>query len=248
MLATLETRAYAAWPAEEIVELAGWRLRFTHGVTRRGNSVWTNLLEGDMSIGARIDRAEAFYGERGLPATFQLSPLSAPADLDSVLARRGYRVDAPVAIQVGRARAIAARTTTLRTRVERSPFEGWFEIAGRRSRFAEAIEVYRALLSRIGARALYALAEVDGQPAAVGLGVLGEAWLGVFSMLTLPEHRRRGAAGATLGALASAALQNGVEQLYLQVERDNGAALTLYRGFGLEEAYGYHYRVAAAQG
>jgi ribosomal protein S18 acetylase RimI-like enzyme len=62
-------------------------------------------------------------------------------------------------------------------------------------------------------------------------------------MLTLPSHRRLGLGRAVLSALASAAKR---PRLYLQVEQDNAAALTLYRSCGFHERYRYHYRVSAA--
>ena len=91
MIEELEACAYAAWPAGEIVDLAGCASGFTHGVTRRGNSVWTNAASGDLLLDQRIAGAEAFYRDRGMAATFQLTPLQAPAELDQALARRGYR-------------------------------------------------------------------------------------------------------------------------------------------------------------
>jgi predicted GNAT family acetyltransferase len=75
------------------------------------------------------------------------------------------------------------------------------------------------------------------------LGVSAEEQLGVYLMLTLPTHRRRGAGSALLGELARAAIARGHEQLYLLCERDKGAANALYAGAGFEHRYDYHYRV-----
>jgi ribosomal protein S18 acetylase RimI-like enzyme len=176
-----------------------------------------------------------------------VTPLTAPADLDAELAQRGYWIDAPVSIQIAEAHRIAELPAALHARVERKPFDEWFEISGRRGRFSQVTGVYRALLERIGSRAIYALAEVDGQPAAVGLGVLGDGWLGIFSMLSLPEYRRRSAGTRVLSALASAACESGAERVYLQVERDNVPALEMYRRAGFTERYGYHYRVGPTE-
>jgi len=65
----------------------------------------------------------------------------------------------------------------------------------------------------------------------------------MFNMTTLPHARRRGAASAVLAALADWAISQGCPQMYLQVERDNTAALRLYRHAGFEELCTYHYRV-----
>ena len=72
--------------------------------------------------------------------------------------------------------------------------------------------------------------------------IVAPPFAGVFSMLTLPEQRRRGLAEAVLGAIARFALARGAQQLYLQVEVANEAARTLYARAGFREAYRYHYR------
>jgi ribosomal protein S18 acetylase RimI-like enzyme len=48
-----------------------------------------------------------------------------------------------------------------------------------------------------------------------------------------------------LAALARWAAERGARRLYLQVERDNPAALGLYARAGFRERYGYHYRLLA---
>jgi GNAT superfamily N-acetyltransferase len=77
---------------------------------------------------------------------------------------------------------------------------------------------------------------------ASGLGVVDGARAGIFAMLTVPERRGEGAATALLVALGRWATERGARELYLQVERDNPAALALYARAGFRERYGYHYR------
>src|SRR4051812_23132151 len=233
LIAALERRAFAAWPAEEVHALGGWRLRHTRGITRRANSVWPH---GGGDLPAMITAAERFYAERGQPTLFQVSPL-APAELDGQLELRGYRREAPVAIQVADANLPAP---AIPVRTEASLFDEWLAVAAS-GRFASVRDVFAALLGRIGAGALFALA--DG--GAVGLGVVDAPWMGIFSMLTAPRQRRRGLARAILAALAAAGRARGAERLYLQVERENEPALALYAAAGFRELYGYHYRVSA---
>lgn len=241
MIAEIEAHAFDAWPAAEVEPLGDWRLRATAGVTRRANSAWTSGPVDDLE--AAIVRTEAFYAARGLPAIFQLCPLS-PAGLDAALARRGYAVDAPVAIlSAGVAGLALPGRAGVAARVEDSLGDDWFALSGGRSRFAAVQDAYRGILGRIRARAGYALASLDGVPAATALGVCDGAWLGVFSVATLPEFRRRGAATALLCALARWAAALGATRAYLQVERDNRTALDLYERDGFREVYGYHYRV-----
>jgi N-acetylglutamate synthase len=235
----IEERAFAAWPAEQVQALGRWRFRSTRGVTLRGNSVWPDGLDGISSIEAAIDAAEAFYAERGLPALFQVTPL-APPGLDHALQARGYTRGVSVAVQVAAASAVqpAPRPGSC----ARTMSEDWFTVSGRLGRYAKVPDIYAALLARIGPRAVFAQAEIDGAIAAVGLGVLDPPWLGISSMLTLSPHRGRGLGQAVLSALAAAARQEGCDHLYLQVDRDNAPALALYARSGFREAYGYHYR------
>jgi ribosomal protein S18 acetylase RimI-like enzyme len=122
--------------------------------------------------------------------------------------------------------------------------EPWFEISGRRGRFGiDEQPAYRGLLTRIVGRAGFAHARVeDGSIGAVGLAVLAGPWAGVFSMLTLPGLRGRGLARAVLGELARFAVERGARRLYLQVEKENLTALSLYESAGFSESHAYHYR------
>ncbi len=241
---TVELCAYDAWPPEEVEPLAGWRLRAMRGVTRRANSVWTFEATGDVSIDQRVDQAEVWYASRRLAPTFQVTDRARPEGLDGALAQRGYAIDAPVSIQVAAAADVRVALPAGDAGVTRSCPDEWFEISAHRGRFAKVSEIYRGLLQRIGPAARFALARVDGQPAAVGLGVVAGERMGIFSMLTLPSGRRRGAGRAVLAALAATAQEEGIEALYLQVERDNAAAIALYADASFRELYGYHYRVA----
>jgi GNAT superfamily N-acetyltransferase len=121
----------------------------------------------------------------------------------------------------------------------------WFGVSAHRGRFAAVAGTYRGLLDRIGERACFALATDRGEPAGVGLGVVDGAFMGVFSMLTVPEARRCGVGRAVLSGLAQTALTRGARALYLLVERDNKAACALYRAASFVEAHAVHYRRGA---
>jgi ribosomal protein S18 acetylase RimI-like enzyme len=240
----LEEAAFRAWPAAEVVELAGWRLRFTQGVTRRANSVWPNGFREGTSLAERIAAVEAFCAARGIPPSFQLTSAARPADLDAELAARGYAVETPVVVEtleLGSLRPLetpGVPPADVLTRVT----DEWLVVPVERGRYAGARDVFVGLLERLGERAGYALVRSAGEPVAVGLGVTDGPWLGIFAMSTLPEARRRGAAKAVLRALIAWGAGRGAERAYLQVERDNGAARALYASAGFVPAYDYHYR------
>ncbi|HEY8122534.1 MAG TPA: GNAT family N-acetyltransferase [Myxococcota bacterium] len=249
-IAALERAAVAAWRAEEIVDLGPWRLRAMHGVTNRANSVWAGPGEPPGGFAAGIDAVEAFYAARGLPAIFQITPVADPG-LGALLAARGYERFDEVSVQVANAERVAALPLRdgVHARCEAALGAAWFSLSGERGRFSgEASRVYRAFLERIEPSAGFASASAGaGELGAVGLTLVAPPLAGVFSMLTLPEQRRRGLADAVLGEIARFARKRGATRLYLQVEVANEPARALYARAGFGEAYRYHYRGRATQ-
>jgi GNAT superfamily N-acetyltransferase len=244
LIVDLEEVAFRAWPAEEVREHHGWRLRYTGGVTRRANSVWPNLVTGTESLPERVHAVESFYRERGAPSSFLVSNAAQPLGLDAYLGERGYAVEAPVSVQT---LAISefhfpGQPPKIMTRVLPSPDEDWFHVSVERGRFAGKREIYDRLLQRIGPSAGFAVARQAGKPMAIGLGVVEGEWLGVFNMATLPEDRRQQAATAILGALVSWGSTRGATRAYLLVEEANAPARALYGASGFSHEYAYHYR------
>ena len=133
----IEKSAFAAWPAAEVERLGGWRLRFNHGVTNRGSSVWPGPDGEAFALSERLDAVERFYTERGARACYQLSPVCDPTHLDGVLEDRGYESYAPVSVETADVDAIAAQA--LRPEVDVRCFETlpeeWFDVSARRGRF-----------------------------------------------------------------------------------------------------------------
>jgi len=245
----VEERAAHAWPAAVVQIVDGWWLRFNQGVTRRANSVWPHQAEGRMPLVEKLERVEEFYSERGLPVRYQMCPACQPSELDSVLEDRGYWVDAPVLVQTAPLPTVLdslpsslAETVTIGAILE----DTWFS-AYCRAEDASEHGPYRRrdILQRIALPTGYAMLQLDGGPAAVGLGVLEQEWLGLYCMATRPEYRRRGAATALLRSLANWASGRGATRTYLQVTERNLPARALYERAGFETLYGYYYRQAA---
>jgi GNAT superfamily N-acetyltransferase len=240
----IERVAFDAWPAAEVRALGGWRLRFNHGVTNRGSSVWPGPGEGGPPLDARIAEVERFYAGRGAPAYYQICDAADPPGLDAELEARGYARATPVSVEVAdAARVAAAAPTGIDASCADRLDEAWFDVSGRRGRFqGDAVAVYRGLLERIDGRAGFARVRADGEVVAVGLAFAAPPWAGISSMLTLPALRGRGFGAAVLGALARWAAGRGARRLYLGVEVDNAVARRLYARVGFAPRYGYHYR------
>src|SRR5690242_8028712 len=123
LVRTLEELAFRAWPAEEVRVFEGWRLRFTHGVTNRANSVWPNVSEGALPLAARVREVESFYRARGVPAQFQITDAAQPDGLDAFLAEHGYVVRLPVGVQTASIDSFrfAGQPPQVTTRVSNAP-------------------------------------------------------------------------------------------------------------------------------
>ncbi|HKO91778.1 MAG TPA: GNAT family N-acetyltransferase [Polyangiaceae bacterium] len=245
----LEKTVVEAWPAGEQTPLEGWLLRASGGPTHRGNSVAALGLSGTTQLDARIARAERWYRDRQLDPMFQLGPCSQPRELDGALAARGYRKTGEAFLATVTATRVLERSAGgPRTQLGLSPRGDWLLVSGSASRFASTNDVLLGFLQRLGPRCRFVTAyDERAQPLAIGLGILSESRLGVYAMLTLPEHRRCGAARAVLRALGECAQAEGKDELYLLVEGTNAAARALYAGCGFEDRYAYHYRVLAAE-
>jgi ribosomal protein S18 acetylase RimI-like enzyme len=227
-------------------------LRFTGGESRRANSAAVHACDPGLSAAEVIEVTEGFYASRGRQPYVQIGP-TAPAGLDEALAARGYAVEAPVWVQtaalarraVREAPADARIDTRIETDVTSSPEEAWIDIEVARGRYADIRETFLGVLGGLGPRAGFAIARIDGQPAAACLLVQDEDVVVLAAMRTLPGARRRGAARALLHAGVRWALEKGAVTAYLQVDHDNEAALALYASEGFATMYGYHYRVRA---
>ena len=102
------------------------------------------------------------------------------------------------------------------------------------------------VIDQITAPTAFLTYTADSAVQGVALGVLAEAWLGIFGMQTRPEPRGRGIGTRMGGGLVAWALEQGAEGVYLQVEQDNPDARRLYERLGFRTVYGYHYRTLFA--
>jgi N-acetylglutamate synthase len=236
-VARLEEIGYDVWRAPVVEELGGWRLRYANGLTGRANSVWTAVDDGTLPINEKIGRAEAFYRQRGATPRFQLTAASLPADLEQGLDERGYeQPDAAVSVEVAVLDDVApAADVELAEELD----DAWLELwTG--SREFDDLDTARTLLT--GSPDRTAFARVGS--VAIGRGVAVDGWLGVTSMVTVPEARRRGHAREIVRALTAWARAHGCTRALLQVDATNASARALYAQFGFRPAYEYRYLVA----
>jgi GNAT superfamily N-acetyltransferase len=246
LLRELDALALRAWPALEVRELDGWRLRWSGGVTRRANSVWAGEA-GALPLQSRLAPVHDFYASRGHPAQFQLTTPSVPAGLDAELDALGWRRDTPTDVQVAAIDVVASGGATGPVALSQDATGGWFaawrDLAGLDAGSAVTLS---AILSAVTVPTVHALVRDGGRPVAAGRAVLDGEWLGVFNIVTAADARRRGHATAVLRALARWGADGGASRAYLQVDSLNAPARTLYARAGFRTAYGYWYRIASS--
>lgn len=244
----IETVAALAWPALHSEELDGWRLRYSHGVTRRANSVWPNVRAVSAApLAGQIDQVEAFYKARALPPRYQICPAALPAELDTVLAARGYAAVAETTVMTAPIGAVAdalvQQRDAWRVRLTARVDETWMALyAAVEEALASEVQVRRAILEAIVPPAAYVTVWAGDEAVAAGSAVCTGRYVGLFNIGTRPQWRRRGAAQATMAALLGWAAEQGAQATYLQVMVRNAPARALYARLGYVELYRYHYR------
>ncbi|MGJ7905640.1 GNAT family N-acetyltransferase [Actinopolyspora sp. H202] len=230
------------WPASWEATVGGWLARLSGGVTRRANSILPLRAPSDTE--RAVARVEEFYRSRGLPVAFQIGPAARPSELDSVLARRGYELRTPTAVQVATIEDVLHRLPESEAdiRVRHWPdtawMDLWWEVDGRGG--PESRAVAHDILT--GVAGLYAASHDGDGISAVGRLALVGSWAGVYCLATRPDARRRGHASAILRGLLERAAERGVKYTWLQVTADNTAALGLYERLGFVTRSSYHYR------
>ncbi|WP_406689581.1 GNAT family N-acetyltransferase [Saccharopolyspora sp. ID03-671] len=227
----IERAAVATWPATTVERRDGWLLRHCPLLPRRRSN---SALPLDPLADPEV--VERFYAERSRPAIVQVSPLDERADLDALLAGRGYRAEASTVIMRTEREALlrACPPPSFEVQLDDSPAPRWL------SAVADVGGRPEPSLDRVPAPVAFATAVHDGVAVGVGMFAVADGWCGVYGMRTDSRWRRRGVASALLRAGAEWA---SAERVFLQVETDNSVARSRYESLGFIRAHAYHYRV-----
>ncbi len=267
----VEEASLNAWPAFHQSLFDGWVLRFSHGFTKRANSivplystqpyptqpqptrraeVERTLVDQDVIDEAVIDQAtiekvrycENLYARENLKTIFRLTTVIEWAPLDTLLAGRGYQ-------HVDPTRVLGCELATTRVavapRFHEISRQAWLDA------YAQATDVpavgqrlHATLLAGIRTPHVFGAIIIDGMPVACGVAVLERELVGLFDVVTHPQARRLGHARALITSLLDWGKRGGASHAYLQVVESNESARALYAQLGFEGLYEYWYRVA----
>jgi ribosomal protein S18 acetylase RimI-like enzyme len=234
----VEEACLNAWPALREVLLDGWLLRFSDGLTRRGNSA------NPLHPLARLHRreCEALYSKLGLPTIFRLLSLI-DASADERLAAAGYTNEGESCVLYGALDGVeAARDPDVALATQPTP--EWFAAMARlQNHTAEQARSYQQIIGQIAIPAVFAALSSGGEIVALAYGAIHRGLLCYESVITDSSRRRRGFGRRIIAALAAWGKDNGAEGACLEIEAGNLPAIALYRAIGLKrELYRYHYR------
>ena len=242
-IAELELLASHCWPAREVVNYKGWIIHMDDGITWRANSVLPNAWESAVSLEQVVDYVIELYRERDAAPAFKISPASQPDGLDELLEKKGFEQEMVTHVQIAPIEEVACHTPRVPVDLFNVTEESLDFLMYQSKRDKKAIDVRREIIYRIEGAKNIARVMMHGNIAGVGLGVVEQDWLGLFSIRTLPEYRRKGVAWSVNCALAFWGEDHGAKHAFLQVEEDNRPAIKLYESMGFQTMYTYWYRI-----
>ncbi len=241
----IESLAANAWQAETSKALDGWLMRYSRGITRRGNSVLPQDDHGQVELDKKIDTAEVFFAERGQPSIFQMTDAALPESLYQNLKNRGYKDNFFTQVQTAAPEVIlknTIRNSVFTVGMDNKPTQEWLAVYDESNHYSNlSAEVRKNILEKIPGSAGFFVLKDGNQISAIGLGVIEGSYMGIYCMVTPKAYRRQGAATEMLHCLAKWAGNNSVDHIYLQVMENNKPAMALYNNAGFKKQYRYWY-------
>ena len=237
----LEEISLNSWPAGYTKFLDGWVLRYAGGYTNRSNSVYP-IYDGFEPLEQKIEEASRFYKSKGLRTMFKLTADSKPAGLNSVLKEMGFEERDRALVMT---RAIGSEPHDLSDAdVASRPEEEWLELFfSLNSRARENQAWARKLLSMLLPGSPFIILRKRGIAVGCGFAVIESNHVGLFGIAVRESERRKGYGREITEKLLELGRQRGAETAYLQVDKPNESAISLYSKIGFREEYQHWYMV-----
>ncbi|MCR9279941.1 MAG: GNAT family N-acetyltransferase [Pseudomonadaceae bacterium] len=233
----VEEAALNAWPSLHQVLYDGWLLRFSRGFTKRANSI-VPLYESTRAIAEKVRYCENLYARERLTTIFRLTSLPEQLALRQQLSDRGYTAfDLTHVLYLPLAELHEPETD-----FHRLDIDDWLSIYARMTGVDAATQqLHGLLLKGIRSECCFGAVKQDGRVLALGLAVLEEELVGLFDVVTDPNHRQQGHGRTLISALTGWGGRSGAQGAYLQMLADNRAASALYVSLGFSRLHSYEY-------
>ena len=226
--------------------LGEWTLRTAGGFTRRANSCHA-VGDPDMPIQQAAQRIIAFAATHDIAPLAQVIEGSAE---EHALQRLGWvSTDQPTAVLTSRlADFLEGRPAEPVVKITETLQPTWEETYHRSRPNSADPAIVRMILEGNPPRAFAAVTSQGddySELIAIARGHLDEDWLGLASIWTRSDHRRRGLATAMMAALGHWAARQGARYAYLQVSTVNELGIAAYRSLGFIHHHAYRYLAPA---
>ncbi|MCC3374849.1 GNAT family N-acetyltransferase [Cohnella sp. REN36] len=241
----IEQLTLNAWPALQQFLYDGWVIRMAEGYTKRANSVQPLHAGAIRDLREKVGYCEDLYHAAGLPTIFKITPFTAPEHLDRTLDDYGYARQDASAVKTRSLVSTPLPEPMLReVRISSALTPEWLAAASSLLPLNERQQSTATRMLGPGCltKAFFALYH-EGAPAACGIGVLEDGYVGLYDIVTDPRLRGRGFAEQLLLHILKWGRARGAVASYLQVLQDNAPAQRLYEKLGYEDLYPYWYRV-----
>lgn len=223
----------ATWPAASYIHQGPWLLRQGQG---GGQRVSAATATGPVTQ-ADVDMAETQMQAMGQARLFQIR--HDQAELDAMLAARGYQVVDPVNLYAAPVAAIAT---------ERPPrvctFCIWEPLAIQLDIWADGgiLAPRVAVMHRAKGPKTSLLARFNDHPGGSGFVAMHQGIAMVHALHILPHQRRQGLGRYFMREAAFWAQDQGASHLALAVTQGNTGGNALYSSIGMQVVGQYHYR------
>lgn len=236
-----ERRIVNAWPAPSTLLVGDWVVRFANGYSGRANSA-SPLKPGAELDDATLDLIEEFYRADGLPPCVRLTPLTAPATRERILARGYLLKDASHGLLAGLGGVDPAIEPDLQ--IEARPSQDWIAgVAAHQTGPKRNEANLAAIVEKVRLPAAFATLLLAGEPVAYGMAVAERGMAEIGSVVVDPGRRGQGLGRRTVAGLMAWARLVDCESAYLQVDQTNTVALGLYASLDFRRLYSYETRI-----
>jgi GNAT superfamily N-acetyltransferase len=221
------------WPAAGLRNIGPWTIREGAGGGQRVSAATAEAAVADSDI----SEAEAAMQVLGQDPLFMIR--RSDAELDRLLAARGYALHDPVVIYAAPVAALA-----LPAPATMSAFAAWPPLGIAAQIWADAgIGLGRlAVMDRARGAKTTILGRVNDRASGVAFVACHSNAAMLHALEVCPSQRRQGSANNIMRMAAVWAQDQGTETLCLAVTQANTAARALYASLGMEAVGQYHYR------
>ncbi|MCF6368748.1 GNAT family N-acetyltransferase [Rhizobium halophilum] len=237
----LEAVGFRAWPAATVIYDGSWQVRLSGGHPSKRLNCIVPLDPSDVrDMDLRLEKARKRFQAYGRPLIVRQTPLAPPRLIETLIEQGWQRFETVQVMTADLGRpALPDTIDHLPTHDIGRFVDANLQVRGEDPGLKPALaEVLSAIKPATG---LFVIEKPRHGPMAVALCVQDNDLAGVMEFAVAEAFRRQGFGAEMLASALRWARISGARSAWLQVLDTNTPALELYRKFGFEAVYEYHY-------